>query len=682
MDLNPADVYEECGILEIAVRDVHKYFGAEHILKGISFEIYKGEKVGLLGKNGSGKTTLFKILSGMENYEEGNVSVAGKASILAQIPDYPENFKVIDVLKTSFEKLYKIRNEMAVLEKKMAAYNTQTNSCPQNIIKAYGALQIEFETMGGYNIDSDIAKVCNGLGIDKNMQEKPFKLLSGGEKTRVNLAGIILERPEILLLDEPTNHLDINMIEWLEEYLMQYRGTVLVISHDRYFLDRVVQRVIEIVDGKSEFYEGNYSYYVKEKENRYLQKLQQYEQEQKKIKQLVEASRRMHQWASVADNPSLHRRAFAMEKRIERMEKTEKPRLEKGIRIGFKGIKFGGNDVIIIKGLSKSYNSRCIINDINLKVEKGDRIALLGRNGCGKTTLIKIITGEEIPDSGFCRIGPSVRYALLPQIVNFDNPDLSILDIVRNELVLSEEAARNRLGAYHFRGEDVFKKVNVLSGGEKSRLKLCILMNSDINLLILDEPTNHLDIASKEWIEEAIANFDGTLLFVSHDRYLVNRFATRIWDMEEGSIFDFKGTYEQYKKWKEINKLTLVQQKENEFLGNKKRNKDNDDYKSSHTTGSDCKTEDEGNTENTKNKDISKDKENKGWRSKKERQIASRLREIEREITEIEESIKTIEDKMVQNASDYESLQDFIKEKEELDLKLGALFEEWEQLEG
>ncbi len=541
---------------------------------------------------------------------------------------------------------------MADLEKTMASYDTQTNSCPRDIIKKYGALQNEFEFLEGYNIDSDIAKVCNGLGIDRNMQERLFNYLSGGEKTRVNLARIILEKPEILLLDEPTNHLDINMIEWLEEYLAQYKGTVLVISHDRYFLDKVVHRVIEIVDGKSEFYEGNYSYYVKEKENRYLQKLQQYEQEQKKIKQLVEASRRMHQWANASDNPSLHRRAFAMEKRIERMEKTEKPKLEKSLKVGFKGIKFAGNDVINIKGLSKSYNSKRIINDINLKVEKGDRIALLGSNGCGKTTLLKLITGEETPDAGFCKIGTSIKYAILPQIVNFENPELSILDTVRNELILSEDAARNRLAAYHFRGEDVFKKVSVLSGGEKSRLKLCILMNSDINLLILDEPTNHLDIASREWIEEAISSFDGTLLFVSHDRYLVNRFATRIWDMKDGNIFDFRGSYEEYKRWKEINALSAQQQKEKEPLEDKKRDAE-----------------------------YSKSTENKGWRSKKDRQIASRLREVEREITEIEEEIKIVDEKMLQNASDYESLQELLKEKEELDLRLESLYVEWEELE-
>jgi len=632
-------------ILEIVVREVHKYFGAEHILKGMDFEIYKGEKVGLLGKNGSGKTTLFRILSGLENYEEGNVTVVGKAGILAQIPDYPEGFSVTDVLKTSFERLYNIKNEMTNLEKEMAL-----SGIAGAIVKTYGALQTEFEAMGGYNIESDIAKVCNGLGIDKNMQERPFNYLSGGEKTRVNLARIILEKPNILLLDEPTNHLDIDMTEWLEDYLVQYKGTILVISHDRYFLDRIVQRIIEIIDGKAEFYEGNYSYYVKEKETRYLQKLQLYEQEQKKIKQLVEASRRMHQWANVADNPSLHRRAFAMEKRIEKLEKTDKPRLQKGMKVSFKGIRFAGNDVISIKELSKAFNSRCIINGITVTAEKGDRIALLGRNGCGKTTLLKLITGEETPDSGFSRIGSSVKYAFLPQIVAFENPKLSLLDTIRNALVISEETARNRLGAYHFKGDDVFKQVSVLSGGERSRLKLCILMNSDINLLILDEPTNHLDIASKEWIEEAIDGFEGTLLFVSHDRYLVNRFATRIWDMKDGDILDFRGTYGAYKKWNEAKKLS-DEQKKSELKDNK---------------GNNARYNDKGYEKDTKSVKDNKNNENKGWRSKRERQTAGRLREIEKEITDIDERLKIIDDEMHLNASNYESLQDLLKEKDEL----------------
>ena len=673
--------------LDIAVREVHKYYGSEHILKGMTFEVYKGEKVGLLGKNGAGKTTLFKILSGVEAYDDGTVNLSGKAGILDQIPEYPHDYTVLDVLKTSFERLSNIKNEMKELEKLMAVSSNATSNAASNtslavssalssqpsIVKRYGVLQTEFEAMGGYTIDSDIAKICNGLGIDKDMQDRLFIHLSGGEKTRINLGRIILQNPVILLLDEPTNHLDINMTEWLEDYLSQYKGTVLAISHDRYFLDRVVQRIVEIVDGKAEFYEGNYSYYVKEKESRYLQKLQQYEQEQRKIRQLEEAARKMHQWASVADNPSMHRRAFAIEKRIEKMERTDRPTREKGIKSVFKGIRFAGNDVIVIKGLRKSFNARCIIDDINLTVEKGDRIGLIGNNGCGKTTLLRLITGEETPDSGFSRIGTSIKYAFLPQIVVFDNPELTVLDTVRNALIVSEEAARNRLAAYHFKGEEVFKQVSTLSGGEKSRLKLCILMNSDINLLILDEPTNHLDIVSREWIEEAIDGYDGTLLFVSHDRYLVNRFATRIWDMEDGSISDFRGTYESYRKWKTVNnnkttETVIIKAKKNinaEKNNNAKKNNN---------------AEKNNNTEkNKKNKD-NKAIENKGWKSKRERQVAGRLRELERDILILEERLKDIEIEMEQRASDYESLQTLLEEKDELNLNLDSLYMEWGEL--
>jgi ATP-binding cassette subfamily F protein 3 len=395
-------------LVDISVQELEKYYGAEHILKGLNFEIYRGEKVGLLGRNGAGKTTIFKILSGIEDYDSGNVNVSCRVGILDQIPEYPEKYTVIDVLKTAFDRLYNLKNEMKNLEGLMS----QTHD--KFLIKKYGILQTEFEAMGGYTINSDIAKVCNGLGIDESMQERLFIQLSGGEKTRINLGRIILQNPDILLLDEPTNHLDIEMVEWLEDYLIQYKSTVLVISHDRYFLDRIVKRIIEIVDGKAEFYEGNYSYYVKEKEERYLQKLQQYEQKQKKIRQLEEAAKRMHDWARRADNPSLHRRAFSIEKRIEKMGKIQKPFKEKGLSTSFKETKFSSSDVILIKDLFKAYSDRIIVDNLNLIVRRGDRIALIGSNGCGKTTLLKLITAEETPDSGFVRIGVSTNYVFLP----------------------------------------------------------------------------------------------------------------------------------------------------------------------------------------------------------------------------------------------------------------------------
>jgi ATP-binding cassette subfamily F protein 3 len=639
-------------LVDISVQELEKYYGAEHILKGLNFEIYRGEKVGLLGRNGAGKTTIFKILSGIEDYDSGNVNVSCRVGILDQIPEYPEKYTVIDVLKTAFDRLYNLKNEMKNLEGLMS----QTHD--KFLIKKYGILQTEFEAMGGYTINSDIAKVCNGLGIVESMQERLFIQLSGGEKTRVNLGRIILQNPDILLLDEPTNHLDIEMVEWLEDYLIQYKSTVLVISHDRYFLDRIVKRIIEIVDGKAEFYEGNYSYYVKEKEERYLQKLQQYEQKQKKIRQLEEAAKRMHDWARRADNPSLHRRAFSIEKRIEKMGKIQKPFKEKGLSTSFKETKFSSSDVILIKDLFKAYSDRIIVDNLNLIVRRGDRIALIGSNGCGKTTLLKLITAEETPDSGFVRIGVSTNYVFLPQLVTFDEPELSILDTVRYRLEISEEMARNRLAVWHFKGEEVFKHVKDLSGGEKSRLKLCILMDNDINLLILDEPTNHLDIASRQWMEDAIDKFEGTLIFVSHDRYLINKFANRIWDMDGGKITDFTGNYSDYKKWKMKTDILVMPQVIGKVISNKKTN---DDMK-------------------TISKNLSNNRSR--WNPKKERQIAAKMRDLEKDIGLLEEKIRDIENEMEECASDYKRLQDLMEEKKEITMKLDSCYMEWVEIEG
>jgi len=521
---------------------------------------------------------------------------------------------------------------MRELEKKL-----ELNPDPADV-KRYGAIQTEFEASGGYTIDSSIAKVCNGLGISEDMQKKPFSLLSGGEKTRVKLARIILQNTDILLLDEPTNHLDIHSVEWLEEYIGQYKGTVVVISHDRYFLDKVINRAIEIEDGKADFYDGNYSYYIQEKERRYEQKLAQYEQEQKKIKQLEEAARRMHEWAKSADNPGLHKRAFAIEKRIEKMEKIEKPRKEKQISVAFQGKGFAGNDVIVIKNLSKSYGEEWILSNVNLNVKKDDRIALIGGNGCGKTTLLKIITGEVEADTGIVKIGNSVKYAFLPQIVTFSYPEYSVLDTMKHEMEMSEEMARNRLAAFHFRGEEVFKLVGFLSGGEKSRLRLCILMQNDINLLILDEPTNHLDIASREWIEEAVAGFEGTILFVSHDRYFINKFANRIWELKDGSITDYYGDYASYSKWKtkndEVSKVPASKKKDNSL--------------------------------------------NEYYKKKKEKEALKKEKEYEKRIMQLEERVNAIENEMEQASSDYERLNSLFAEKEELLREIDRLYEEWE----
>ena len=530
-------------MIDISVTNLVKEFEVgSKILDGLTFQVDTGERVGLLGPNGCGKTTLLRILTGVVDYDEGEVMIApGKRlGLISQIPVYPAGYTVEDVIDTAFEPLHEMECEMAELAGRMAAGETDPA-----VMGRYDKLTAAFQAGGGYETDTSKNKVCNGLSIPQAMREQPFDKLSGGEKTRVNLARLILEDTDILLLDEPTNHLDLRATEWLEEYLEKFKGTVLTVSHDRYFLDKVVDRVIEIQNGKAEFYSGSYSFYAVEKERRYEEKLRQYEKEQAKIQQLEKAAEQLRTWAYSGMDKTF-KRAQSMEKRIERMRVTDRPRKERKMEVRFGEREFRGDEVMTVKNLQKSFGDRTLFSDVNLEVAGGERIALLGDNGTGKSTLLKIIMGEEEPDSGKLRLGPTVKIGYLPQIIHFDHPERSLVDTMLYDLDCTAQTARNRLAAFKFRGEDVFKSVSTLSGGEQSRLRLCMLMDSKINLLILDEPTNHLDIQSREWIEEAVEEYEGNLLFVSHDRYFIDRFATRIWMLEEGHITDFKGTYQEY----------------------------------------------------------------------------------------------------------------------------------------
>ena len=535
-------------MIDIRVEGLVKSFDLEKkILDGLTFQVDTGERVGLLGRNGAGKTTLFKILTGELDYDSGTVQIASgrRVGLISQIPVYPEGYTVEDVLRTAFARMFRMKDEMDALTLAM-----EQGASDDATLRRYGELNARFEGLGGWDTDTAVNKVANGLSIDTEMRQRLFDQLSGGEKTRVNLGRLILEDTDILLLDEPTNHLDLQATEWLEDYLRNFRGTVVTISHDRYFLDRTVTRIIEIQDGKAEFYSGNYSFYAIEKERRYQERMKQYLKEQAKIQQLEKAAEQMHLWAFMG-NDALHKRAFSMEKRIERMRTTRKPTKARRLEARFQSREFKGDEVLQIKGISKSFGERRLFEDVYLRVEGGERIALLGENGTGKTTLLNMIVGLDWPDTGMIRLGPSVKAAYLPQVIHFDHPERSILDTMLYELDITPQSARNRLAAYQFTGEDVFKPVSVLSGGELSRLRLCMLMDESINLLILDEPTNHLDIDSREWLEQAVEEFDGTLLFVSHDRYFINRFATRVWELEDRAVTDYPMGFMQYRQVRE-----------------------------------------------------------------------------------------------------------------------------------
>ena len=627
-------------MIDIRVSDLVKSFDLEkNVLDGISFQIDSGERVGLLGKNGGGKSTLFKILTGELDYDSGEVMIAPdrRIGLISQIPVYPAGYTVEDVLQSAFARIHAMERELKELETRMGAGEDDAT-----LLRRYGELSTAFEGMGGYQTETELNKVAAGLSISAQMRQRPFDSLSGGEKTRVNLGRLILEDTDILLLDEPTNHLDLHAVEWLEEYIAHFKGTVLTISHDRYFLDRTVDRVIEILDGKAEFYAGNYSFYAEEKERRYEERLRQYEKNQAKIEQLSEAAEKMRLWA-FQGNDKMYKRAIVMERRIEKLNTVEKPTKERSLRASFSEREFAGDEVFSLRDLSMAFDGRTLFSGVNLKVLGGERIALIGDNGTGKSTFLRVLLGEEKPQCGRIKIGPAVKAAYLPQIVSFPHSERNLVDTMIYETNCSAQTARNRLAAFHFRGEDVFKSVSVLSGGELSRLKLCILMDEEINFLILDEPTNHLDIASREWIESAVSRFGGTLLFVSHDRYFINKFATRIWELEDGAITDYPFGFERYR--------AVKAQQRREAPGAPKAEK----------------------AEKKEKKPASK-----GARSPStaRRQLAA----CEREISKAEAQLQALDQAIEENACDYEKLNELCRQREESRQTLEALYEQWSAL--
>ena len=616
-------------MVDIQVTNLTKFFViGENLLENLSFEIQEGECVAILGRNGCGKTTLFNILTGQMDYDSGEVYVNPnkKLGLISQIPKFPEGFTVEDVLRSAFTELLRLRRRMEVLEGEMAVGATDAQ------LREYDTLANRFQTGGGYDMDVEVDKICNGLGISSEQRGQEFASLSGGEKTRMNLARLLLEKTDILLLDEPTNHLDLRSVEWLEQYINAFKGTVLTISHDRYFIDQVADRVIEIADGHAEFYSGNYSFYMDEKQARFDLQMKQYEQEQAKLKQLGYTLERMKGWG--INNRTLYRRAMSIQHRMERIHRTEKPKKERTMKASFGEKDFSGDIVFKMKGVSKSFGDRVLFSDINLSVEGGERIALLGDNGTGKTTFIKCLLGEE-DCQGKIQFGPTVKFGYLPQIVHFDHPERSLYDTMLYEKNCTPQTARDRLGAFLFQGEDVFKQVGNLSGGEQSRLRLCMLMDEKINLLILDEPTNHLDIASREWVEAAIEEFEGVLLFVSHDRYFIEKFAERIWLLEDGTIRDFPCGYQKYRSILEheaaAKPAPVVEAKP-------------------------------------------KKEKPKGGTKESEKLV----RRLEREIEKQEAAIAELDVRIEAAAADYQELTRLLGEKETAENDLMALMEQWE----
>lgn len=622
-------------MIDISVRDLTKAFEVnKNILDGLTFQVQHGERVGILGRNGTGKTTLFRLMVGELTEDKGEIDIArGKRlGLVSQIPHYPDGYTVEDVLATAEERLNAMQSRMRRLEEQMSVSDDRA------LLSEYDELLSRFETLGGYDAEVRRSKVANGLDIPPAMREQLFDSLSGGEKTRVNLARLILEDTDILLLDEPTNHLDMHATEWLEDYLLHFKGTVLAISHDRWFLDKIAQRIIEIVDGRAEFYNGNYTFYAEEKQRRYEELRKQYEKNQKEIAHLQKAADDLHLWAFMGAD-KLHKRAFSMEKRIARLQTAEKPREDKKLSVRFRQKEFFGDEVLVLEDVAKSYGEKRLFSGVEELVEPGERIALIGDNGTGKSTLLRCIAGEETPDRGWIHLGPAVKSAYLPQLVRFDDPSRNMVDTMLWEAKCDPQTARNRLAAFGFRGEDVFKTVSVLSGGEKSRLRLCILMRDDINFLMLDEPTNHLDLLSREWMEDALTDYAEALLFVSHDRWFIEKFATRIWYLHDGQIEDYRGGFAEWREYKARQEALQPPAKAAKSAAREEKPKK--------------KTE--------PNRD-------------------RRRQKIERDIERAEASLKAIEDEMEQNASDYRKLIELGEKKSAAESAVEALYAEWETL--
>ena len=622
-------------MIDISVRDLTKAFEVnKNILDGLTFQVQHGERVGILGRNGTGKTTLFRLMVGELTEDKGEIDIArGKRlGLVSQIPHYPDGYTVEDVLATAEERLNAMQSRMRRLEEQMSVSDDRA------LLSEYDELLSRFETLGGYDAEVRRSKVANGLDIPPAMREQLFDSLSGGEKTRVNLARLILEDTDILLLDEPTNHLDMHATEWLEDYLLHFKGTVLAISHDRWFLDKIAQRIIEIVDGRAEFYNGNYTFYAEEKQRRYEELRKQYEKNQKEIAHLQKAADDLHLWAFMGAD-KLHKRAFSMEKRIARLQTAEKPREDKKLSVRFRQKEFFGDEVLVLEDVAKSYGEKRLFSGVEELVEPGERIALIGDNGTGKSTLLRCIAGEETPDRGWLHLGPAVKSAYLPQLVRFDDPSRNMVDTMLWEAKCDPQTARNRLAAFGFRGEDVFKTVSVLSGGEKSRLRLCILMRDDINFLMLDEPTNHLDLLSREWMEDALTDYAEALLFVSHDRWFIEKFATRIWYLHDGQIEDYRGGFAEWREYKARQEALQPPAKAAKSAAREEKPKK--------------KTE--------PNRD-------------------RRRQKIERDIERAEASLKAIEDEMEQNASDYRKLIELGEKKSAAESAVEALYAEWETL--
>ena len=639
-------------MIELSINKLEKYLDSNKIFDDITLNIYDGEKVGIVGDNGCGKTTLLKIICGiyeMTRDDKGSIFITKNASIsyLDQMPSYSQDTTVLDVLNKAFDTVKEAEVKMKELESRMREFKDEKL---ERALKEYNRLQEFYEAHDGYKKDEKLKRICTGLKINEEFLKKDFKILSGGEKTTVVLGKILIENPDILLLDEPTNHLDTESCEWLEGFLKSYKGMVIIVSHDRYFLDNVVTKIIEIEDKESTIYQGNYSDYTKQKEENMLIEFNQYKEQQKKIEAMENAIKRLRDWASRGDNEKFFKRAASMQKALDKIKRIDKPKMEKTtIKLNFNETERSGNEVLNIKNLSKSYEDKILFDNAELNVRFKERVGVIGKNGCGKTTLLKMILNEEEKYGGDISLGENIKLAYLPQNIEFEYEERSVIDEFRKDISMVEGQARGYLSKFMFYGSDVFKKIRHLSGGERIRLKLSKLLYEDINLLIMDEPTNHLDIGSIETLEEALNNFKGTIIFISHDRYFLNKMSERIVAIENGKFESYLGNYDYYKENKQLTSM-------------EKQSTDKSDNPINCGKNS---------------KDMWKNKKDEGRELKK---LKSKAERMELNISDLEEKIREIDKSMVECACEYDKLNELDLIKKDLEQELDGMISEWESL--
>jgi len=631
---------------EINVNRISKIFSYEYILDEVSFEVHKGERIGLIGRNGTGKTTLFRLLTKRERKsgDIGEIIIRKGAKIccLDQIPEYDDCMTPAKILHHPFLALKEMHKKMQELEEKMS-------NVPENldeVLNSYTKLSNRFEAAGGYEVEDKIKWVCVGLDIPAKLMDQSFNLLSGGEKTRVTLASLLLQEPDVLLLDEPTNHLDMRSVEWLEEFLKKYSGAALIISHDRYFLDRAVNKILHLENKKVTKYNSNYTNFALSLKNKQAQSWNEYGNVKKELRKLQVDLRK-----SVARNAKNHSQFMSVKIRQINAEIEEKKKIQQkpkdaqvmGLRVNSSSK--SSKTVLRLTKVDKGFDDKSVLKNINLLLSKEQKVAIIGPNGAGKTTLIKLMMEQlfpgsgHLPDTGEVYVGEGIRAGYLDQELELGDETLNVLQTLMQELNIKQGPARTILARFLFYSEDIDKQVKILSGGEKTRLKLAILTHSEINTLVLDEPTNHMDIQSRELLEDILCEFEGAVVFISHDRYFIDKIARRIVEVEHGGITDFEGSYTKFKAWKDAK---IEKQK----------------------------------TDNSAGKAYKKQRK----LSNIEKQQKRRLEEIETEIENLENEIETKDQDMLACGSDYVELQKIVKDKEALENRVHELMVEWERI--